>query len=286
MDNNEQNLHKVSKSFGITSIKKNIEDLSELKGKIDVISLCSPTHLHEEHLTFLYKLGPKVIFCEKPLTPKLETSIEIVNKLANNNISLAVNYSRRWDPSMIELKKIIETQVNGKLRSITGIYNKGIINNGSHMLDLLNFLLGPIRLLECGELLFDHKQDDPSIPLLLKTQNNIPITLSISDARDYSHFECSFNFQNSQITLHDGGLYWSRRNKIKSNIFKDYSILDKPLFYDGRYLESMREALNNIYAHIHTADPLNSSSDSVLETQKLCSNILERTSISTRINEK
>ena len=38
----------------------------------DVISVCSPNHLHFEHLNFALKLRPKAVFAEKPLTEKLQ----------------------------------------------------------------------------------------------------------------------------------------------------------------------------------------------------------------------
>jgi predicted dehydrogenase len=72
----------------------------------------------------------------------------LVEECINNNILPAVNYSRRFDFDISKLKADIQAGLCGQLRSIVGYYNKGVLNNGLHMIDLLNLLVGPMALVK------------------------------------------------------------------------------------------------------------------------------------------
>ena len=91
-------------------------------------------------------LAPKLIFCEKPISNSLEEVIKINSACKELGILLAVNYTRRWDEDIIRLKSEIDSNSRGSIRSVVTYYNKGILNNGSHILDFLNFLIGDIKV--------------------------------------------------------------------------------------------------------------------------------------------
>ena len=56
-----------------------------------------------------------------------------------HGFSLAVNYYRRYSEIYHQLRKIIHKDA-GKLVKGVCLYGKGFLQNGSHALDLLNFL--------------------------------------------------------------------------------------------------------------------------------------------------
>ena len=67
--------------------------------------------------------------------------IEMCNK---NNVKLFVNYIRRSEPSVIQIKKMIEDRIiEAPVRAVAW-YSKGLLNNGSHMLNLLEYWLGDV----------------------------------------------------------------------------------------------------------------------------------------------
>jgi hypothetical protein len=57
---------------------------------------------------------------------------------------LAVNYMRRFEPGAASLKKRIESGEFGSIFKGVAWYSKGIMNNGSHFIDLLRFWLGEV----------------------------------------------------------------------------------------------------------------------------------------------
>ena len=111
----------------------------------DVYIISCPTKYHFETLvTILNVDSPKVILCEKPLSYNIEEAQEMVDLCQKKNVKLIVNYIRRSDLGVIEIKNRISS---GKIKlpiKGTCYYFKGLYHNGSHFLNLLQFWLGKV----------------------------------------------------------------------------------------------------------------------------------------------
>ena len=105
--------------------------------RYDVISVCSPTPQHAADLRMILRVPPRLVFCEKPLAAGIKEAAALVAACRDAGTLLAVNYTRRWDPQVSAFKSALERGAWGPIRSVVGYYNKGVLNNGSHMVDLL-----------------------------------------------------------------------------------------------------------------------------------------------------
>ncbi|MEO0443021.1 MAG: Gfo/Idh/MocA family oxidoreductase, partial [Pseudomonadota bacterium] len=146
----------------------------------DIISICSPTDCHYEDMQVAISKRPRLIFCEKPVTQKTDHTQALIAQCKQHNIGLMVNYTRRWDPDIQDLKNAIDHQHYGQLRSVIGIYNKGIFNNGSHLINTLTLLLGQLSIHQVLPGITDYHSDDPSISALLSAKSGghpVPIHL-------------------------------------------------------------------------------------------------------------
>lgn len=242
-------------------------------GKFDVISICSPTEHHKNDVLNAIKLQPKLIFCEKPVTPCAEDTKLLIEKCKEKNILLAVNYTRRWDSKIEALKADIYKHSRGDLRSVVATYNKGILNNGSHLIDLMHYLFGSLTIAATMSKVFDYSDDDPSIPALLSTKDGVPIHFVIGDARDFALFEVQFIFSSGIIAMKDGGLSWNVRSLVKSDQFSGYDVLDKGKDAGGAYRQAMGNAVNNIYGSLHINEKLISDGYSAYKAQNMCEKI-------------
>ena len=274
--NSERRL-RFQKDWSIDKSFSTIEELVSKKIEIDVVSICSPTTFHGEHLDKALSLNPKLVFCEKPLYDDLNYAKSIVKKYKKNNVHLLVNYSRRFDPSVAALKQAISSEKYGKLRAIHGCYNKGLLNNGSHIIDLLIFLLGNLSLEHVGNGVCDYNLQDLSYPLFLSTHQEISINLSCGNANDFSLTELEFLFSNGRIKMLNGGLNWSIENVEKDPLFKGYKILGNMEFSEGEYLQSFSNAVSNIHNCLTKNEKLRSSGEDALKVLKLHSEIINRT---------
>lgn len=239
----------------------------------DVVSICTPTMSHAEDIDRAIALRPKLIFCEKPVCANLAAARVAVAKCEEAGILLAVNHTRRWAPDMVRLRDEISTGFHGPLRSVTGIYNKGLLNNGGHMIDLIRFLFGEIEPVWAGAPVADHWRDDATIPAALRTQRGVPICLNVAHAADYAIFELQIVTAEGVITIEDGGTSWRRRRAIDSKDFAGYKVLDSGSVSQGEYEKAMRRAVSNIHDAITEGAPIASNGHSALAAHEICERI-------------
>lgn len=273
IDPNEITRQEFMAYWGISKGFACFDRVESLIGKFDVISICSPTEFHKNDVLNAIKLRPKLIFCEKPVTSNAEDSRLLIEKCRENNILLAINHTRRWDPKIEELKNDLELETRGQLRSVIATYNKGILNNGSHLIDLLRYLFGDLIIEMTYDKVFDYSEDDPSIPMLLATSDGIPIHCAVGHAGDFALFEVQFIFSKGILTMRDGGLSWNVRSLVESNHFAGYNVLDKGEDLEGCYKMAMRRAVDNIYRALVTSEKLASDGESAYQAQKMCEKI-------------
>jgi predicted dehydrogenase len=260
--------------WGVDKDAANLVELDAEPGAFDVISICSPTALHQEHLEQAIALRPRVIFCEKPITSDFDAAYRLVRLCNDNGITLVVNYSRRWDPCVGEMISQLREGRWGSVRSVVGHYNKGILNNGGHMVDLLMQLVGPLELIQTIFPVFDFWENDPTVAALLTAASGtVPVYLNPADARDYAYFELEVVCSLGVIRMESGGMGWQRREAVPSSQFVGYQTLDAATQTAGRYLETMTRAINEIHDHLQTGTPVSSSGKQALQAQELCMHI-------------
>jgi len=257
---------------------ESIEDAVVAGKRFDVISICTPTIRHAQDLNMAIQMRPKLIFCEKPISNSVAESERLVNACENDKISIAINYSRRWDSEVAQLREAIGDNRWGALRSIIGVYNKGILNNGSHMIDLISQLAGPLNVHAVGKPVYDHFSNDPTVPVWLEGKDGIPIHLVCANSKDYSMFEMQLIFSKKVISMEEGGLVWRERDVVDSDVFKGYRKLDRGNWKPGGYEKTMLNAIDNIYKSVVDGLPLNSNGTTGLDTERLCENILSQAS--------
>jgi predicted dehydrogenase len=261
---------RVSAGYG------SIDEAARARERFDVVSICSPTPSHESDLAAALKLAPRVIFCEKPVSTAAASTQRLVLACKDAGVQLAVNYTRRWDPSVADLRKGIEEGRWGRLRCVVGYYNKGLLNNGSHMLDLLCLLLGPLRVLHVGRPVNDFSPDDPTLPVWLEATGEVPVHIVCGHAEDFALFELQFTFSDALVAMEEGGMYWRERKTVPSSEFAGYRVPGEGMRRAGGYPQAMLRSIDNIFAAVRHGQPLASDGDSALAAQRLCEVIRTR----------
>lgn len=259
--------------WDVTEGAANVAALGATEGRFAVISICSPTAFHREHVEAALMLRPKVIFCEKPVAKTAAETRALADLCAAQNVLLAVNYTRRWAPDIIRLAGELRDGGWGQVRSAAGVYTKGAVHNGGHMADLLHLLLGEIDLIASGAAVQDFWDDDPSVPALLASRDGVPVTLAIGDARDYALFELTLVTERGTLTMLDGGRAWSVRHAAASDTFAGYRALGPAEWCEGEYDAAMLAAVANLADAIEHGAPLASDVRNALAAQRLSETI-------------
>ena len=270
-DTNEESLKKFSEKWGTQTFKSAQEMLETCKP--DIISICSATQTHAQMLKLSLNSSAKIILCEKPFVSTKEEFNEISKLLEKTDKKLFINFIRRYDPSFIEVSKMIQSKDLGAIKSFQGRFSKGLIHNGSHMLELIEHLIGTISKIKILEL---HPSDNDFLGDFYIHSENANGVISNQEAINYDIFELDILFTNGKISISDQGRKITVFKPQGSNTFNGYSYLRESDILEGTLEQNMANslnfALNNdakdiLKSHLelskkilHIADTLNKSS--------------------------
>lgn len=87
----------------------------------------------------------RLILCEKPFAATLPEAERMLYAAKNRNISVAINYVRRYDPGIqILADRLCSGELGFPLKACVW-FSKGIFNNGSHFVNLFSDVLGQVQ---------------------------------------------------------------------------------------------------------------------------------------------
>lgn len=137
---------------------------------IDIIHICTPNNLHKNQVLTALAAG-KHVYCDKPLCMNTAEADEIAVALPGTQVTHQMVLQNRFFPSTMRAKQMIEDGFLGDLLSFraaflhsgsadpnaplkwkldTNASGGGVIFDlGSHVLDLMQFLIGPLAIENC-----------------------------------------------------------------------------------------------------------------------------------------
>ena len=146
---------------------------------IDIVSVCTPSGLHADSVIPALQARKHVI-CEKPLDITLPRIDSMVAAADDANVKLGGILPFRFDPAVIEIKKAIDAGRFGRLTYVAGFvpwwrtdeyYDTGgwrgtwaldgggaLMNQAIHVVDLLQFLAGPVKQVQAITACLAHTQ--------------------------------------------------------------------------------------------------------------------------------
>ncbi len=252
-----------------------LADCRESGMKFDVASVCVPTGAHEPVLRGILGMAVGAVFCEKPLSGKADMSRAVVADYAAAGRPLCINYFRRWMVDMQGLRQSFASGEWGPVRSIVGHYTKGILNCGSHMIDLLHFLVGPLTPKDVFKSCVDFDANDPTLDTLLFTDDGAPVYLVGSDSRDFFTFEIEITTQKGRVVIENQGAVVRTRRVAANPLFPSYQILERGKWRPTDLGSAMVAAVDNLARHLTDGDALVSDGRSALETEDICARLLK-----------
>jgi len=262
-----------AKKWSCTAFR-NLEEMFGNKG-IDIVSVCTPDKDHFPTLMKLIQYKPRLVVCEKPLTDNLQKTKEILKLYGEEKIPLLVNYSRRFDKNVQSLKRDIQKSRYGKVLLAVGIYTKGILHNGSHLIDLVRYLFGEVRSFEALYSISDHKKGDVSVAGFLKFERCPQFYLTVGDERKYSIFELDILLEKRRLRFFDSGLFLSTQTMERDPLFKGFYSLGKPVIHKTSLTKALLALINNAINHLEYGEPLICDMEEAFKTEKICQSLLK-----------
>ena len=221
----------------------NVNEMLQNENQVDIVAVCSPNGLHYLHTMLVLKSGRHVV-CEKPMALDVVHCRRMIDQAGINHKNLFMVMQNRFNPPVVELKKIIDLQYLGNISNVhLSCYwnrNKHYYENStwkgtknldggilftqfSHFIDILLWIFGDAELINATIGNFNHKDiieiEDSGI-VSLRFQNNILCTINYSVNAYKKNFEGSLTIIGENGTVKIGGQYL---NCMEYCNIRDYS---------------------------------------------------------------
>jgi UDP-N-acetylglucosamine 3-dehydrogenase len=110
------------------------------KEDLDIVSVCTWPRTHCDSVCKAAYSGVRGIMCEKPMALNLGEADQMLEACADNDVRLAIGHQHRFDPQLIKARDLINEKAIGEIVLLWGHCSLDLMNNGSHVVDMINFL--------------------------------------------------------------------------------------------------------------------------------------------------
>ena len=164
-DMDEKKLEVAKEKYQVNGYKK--LHLMLANENLDLVILCTPSGLHSKQTILAAKKGVSVV-TEKPMATNWPDAVKMVDECKKNKVKLFVVKQNRKNKTLMSLKKALDDKRFGKIKLVNvnvlwtrpqSYYDSAawrgtikmdggaLMNQASHYVDLLIWLLGPVESL-------------------------------------------------------------------------------------------------------------------------------------------
>jgi len=242
---------KAQEETGVPFVTSTFEELVERKD-IDIVVVAVPNALHRRVVERAALCG-KAVYCDKPLAANLDEASSMWQVVKNSGIPFGMAFQNRFAPAILKAKSLLEEGRLGRIFRIRALYlHSGYINPerpiswrmqkelagggaladlGSHLIDLIHFLVGDFQLLSAwGETFIKER---PSLDDALKKERVTVDDWALIDFRlsegGWGSIECSRFATGSCDELRieiEGSKGALRYNSMQPNFLEFYDAQD------------------------------------------------------------
>ena len=207
----------LAKKFNIPSVYNDVSALLDIE-RLDFVDIITDVDTHESFTTLAANKGIAVI-CQKPMAPKLNIALRMVQVCAKNKVPFFVHENFRWQAPIRKLKELLDSGVIGKVFKSRVTFCSGfpVFDNqpflaeldefiltdiGSHILDVCRFLFGEVDSLFCQTHAVNEKIKGEDVAnVLMKMKNGISCFAEMSYASilEYEAFPQTFVLAEGQL---------------------------------------------------------------------------------------
>ncbi len=152
--------------------------------QIDIVHLCTPNHLHKDALLSAMQ-SQKHVYCDKPLVATVAEAEEVRRALPDYHGTAQMTFQNRFFPATMRARQLIDAGALGQILGFRASYLHGgsaspaaplkwkltaasgggvIADLASHVLDLLDWLIGPFRSLSAATQIAYPERPSPADP--------------------------------------------------------------------------------------------------------------------------
>ena len=142
-DTNDEARQEFGDLFGVAP-ESRYADFREMLDRehLDIVSVCTWHPQHAEMTIAAAARKPRVILSEKPMALGLGEADAMLVACQRNKVKLAIGHQTRFALGAIEARRLIATGAIGQPVRLWAAVAGGLLNNGTHLIDLQRYLLG------------------------------------------------------------------------------------------------------------------------------------------------
>jgi predicted dehydrogenase len=249
---NAEALEKCQARWNVPMAFARVEDLLA-NAKPEIVSICVPDWAHGSVSRLVLEApSTRCVILEKPLAATLFEAIEIVELAERQGIPLIVNYTRRYCDSHRRLRDFIRGAGLGRLRSISGLYTKGVLHNGTHWIDLLHFLGEEIHSLHAFGAV-DYFEDDPTLNFSFQTLSGATGFLQGFPKDICTVFEMELRGELGRVRILDSGAEFEWWHIAESPDYSNHKVFQRTTGLSGGLADAIlclvEDAISCIETH-------------------------------------
>lgn len=240
----------------------------------DVVVLASPDETHLAVAAAIADHPWKTLVLEKPPALRLRDWTRLLEILRPRHGDVTVNFTRRWAPGLAVLRSEIQSGKWGGFLLGHGLYGNGLVHNGSHLTDLLTWLLGPMEARSVGDVVAD-RPGDPSAGFRLRTASGKTVDVGAVPCGAFTIFELDLVFERGRLRLAESTNRLEEFRVASSREHAGYMVLvgSEPVALG---LESaLQELSNEAWRHATTGTPLRATLADIQPGFELCLRLAE-----------
>lgn len=242
----------------------------------EVVALGVPTDRHFPVFHEIIAARPRAVICEKPIAATVPEARRMLALARKYGCALLVNYMRRFEPGALALRRAIRRGHFGTLYKGVAWYSKGLLNNGSHLVDLLRFLVGEARdfsVVHPGRI-WKRRDAEPDVRIDF---GGCGVHFLAAREECYSTAEFELLGTAGRISYRQGGRLIQTWRAVPDPVFKGYRMLQGRPQTIGNDLDRYQwHVVEHLHRHLMRGAPLNSDGNSAAATLRLVENILSR----------
>jgi UDP-N-acetyl-2-amino-2-deoxyglucuronate dehydrogenase len=242
-DTVEERAAQHGSEYGVPAFTSEATMLEQVES--DVVAICTPSGMHPQHGILAARAGRHVI-CEKPMAISLSGADELVQACDDADVHLFVVKQNRLNPPIQLLKRAIDKGRFGRLymanttvrwtrpqeyydqapwRGTWEFDGGAFLNQASHYVDLIQWLLGPVEsvMAKTATLARKIESEDTGVAILKFRSGAIGI-IEVTMLTYPKNLEGSITLLGENGTVKIGG---TAVNKVETWHFADYDDDDK-----------------------------------------------------------
>lgn len=271
VDPSENACSDAQNKWDIPYIAKSIDQLHDLSS-IDVAVLA--THPEDRLECLKYMPNLKGVLVEKPLGLDLAASDEFIQYCVKRKLPVQVNITRRADPFTLSLAQGKLAELIGRTQIVHGVYGNGVLNNGTHMVDLVRLLWGEIQSVQVipntESFVEGPLTGDMNLPFVLKLKSGMSVIMQPVMFANYRENGLDIWGERGRLEYMHGGLtlihYSVGQNRAIST--DKEVVIDSPSILPSTLGMAFWEMYNNLAKVIRGEQQLLSPATSAFETAK------------------